>query len=97
MRDESQPGVYGIYYEDELVYVGESSHCEYRFWDHKHTHQSTKSYIGLNKSYIQDYSQKIFKEEKDERLRKQLEMELIVKHKPCLNYPYREDGYIHNP
>ena len=97
MRDASQPGVYGIYYGEELVYVGESTQCEFRFWDHKYTSPKVKSYIGLNKSYIRDYKLKIFKREEDLRLRRQLEMELIVKHKPILNYPYREDGYIHNP
>ena len=96
LRDKSKPGVYGIYYDEELVYVGESTQCEFRFWDHKQTHHNTKSYIGLNKSYIKDYTLKIFKEEEDLRLRRQLEMELIVKHKPCLNYPYREPGYVHN-
>ena len=97
LKSQSKPGVYGIYYGKELLYVGESTQCEYRFLSHKRTHKNTKNHIGLNISYIKDYTLKIFKIEEDLRLRKMMEMELIVKHKPKLNYPYREDEYIHNP
>ena len=95
LKKESQPGVYGIYYGDECLYVGESEQCELRFHIHKQTHPTKSGWIGLNKSYIKDYTQKIFKREEDQRKRRILEIELIVKHKPILNYPYREPGYIH--
>ena len=97
-KEEDVAGVYGIYYKSsQLIYVGESNMCEWRFRDHKRESKrpNHKRCVGLNPKYIKDYSQKIFKEEEDERLRKQMEMELIVKHKPILNYPYREPDYIH--
>ena len=96
-NDESIAGVYGIYYKDELLYVGESQYCQARFHSHLNfTHKNSKSYIGLNtKKYRHDYRQEIFLEEEDLRLRHLAEIELIVKHKPILNYPYRTEGYVH--
>jgi len=96
-NDESVAGVYGIYFEDELLYVGESQYCQARFHTHLNfTSQNSNSAIGLDvKKYRHDYRQEIFLEEEDLRLRHLAEIELIVKHKPILNYPYRIKGYIH--
>jgi len=96
-NDASVAGVYGIYYGEELLYVGESQFCQARFHNHlNHTHHNSKSAIGLDvKNYRHDYRLEIFLEEEDLRLRHLAEIELIVKHKPPLNYPYRVKGYIH--
>jgi len=95
-NDESVAGVYGIYFEDELLYVGESQYCQARFRNHLSISSNSKDAIGLDvKKYRHDYRQEIFLEEEDLRLRHLAEMELIVKHKPILNYPYRTKGYMH--
>ena len=98
-NDASVAGVYGIYYGDNLLYVGESQFCQARFHNHlNHTPPNSKSAIGLDvKKYRHDYRQVIFLEEEDKRLRHLAEIELIVKHKPPLNSPYRVRGYIHSP
>ena len=97
-NEGSVAGVYGIYYKDELIYVGESQYCQARFQNHLSNSGNNKNYIGLDvKKYRHDYRQEIFLEEEDLRLRHLAEMELIVKHKPILNYPYRTKGYLHSP
>ena len=97
-NDASVAGVYGIYYGEQLLYVGESQYCQARFYSHLNfTHHKSKSAIGLDvKKYRHDYRQEIFLEEEDLRLRHIAEIELIVKHKPILNSPYRIKDYIHS-
>ena len=89
LRTESQAGVYGCYLEGELVYVGESQYCESRWDAHLYTSPNSKSSIGLDLTRRKDYEWKILKLEENIHKRRAIEMELIVTHKPPLNYPYR--------
>ena len=95
-NDESVAGVYGIYFRGELVYVGESQYIQNRLRSHfligrKNAEKNT----GFNFDYKEEYIPKILLEEEDLRLRLITEIELIAKHKPILNHPYRRKGYIH--
>ena len=95
----SVAGVYGIYYNDNLLYVGESQFCQSRFYSHlNQISANSTNAIGLDiKKYRNDYYQVILLEEEDKRLRLIAEIELITKHKPPANAPYRVKGYIHSP
>ena len=84
LRAQSQAGVYGCYLEGELVYVGESQYCQSRW--HLHLH-SINSPLDLTRRH--DYDWKILELEENIHKRRAIEMELVVKHKPPLNYPYR--------
>jgi hypothetical protein len=90
LKASSQAGVYGCYLNGELVYVGESQACELRWYAHLYwTQTKSKSSIGLDLSRRHDYDWKILELEENVWRRKVIEIELIVKHKPCLNSPYR--------
>ena len=90
LKASSQAGVYGCYLDGELVYVGESQTCELRWYAHLYwTNIKSKNTIGLDLTRRHDYDWKILELEENVWRRKVIEIELIVKHKPCLNSPYR--------
>ena len=90
LKARSQAGVYGCYLGDELVYVGESQYCELRWYAHLYwTQDKSKNTIGLDLTRRHDYEWKILELEENVWKRKVIEIELIVKHKPRLNSPYR--------
>ncbi len=89
-KADSTAGVYGMYDKGELVYIGESAHPLERWFNHMNsTAKSSKSDIGWDRKRKKDYEFKMILEEADIHKRRAREMELIVEHKPKLNYPYR--------
>ena len=87
------PAVYGIYQNDKLIYVGESSTPKRRVANHfskysnlKNCNNSAISYaISVGKLKRKNLSSKIIKYIDDENERKELEAKLIAKHKPKYN------------
>ncbi len=89
-KADSTAGVYGLYDKGELVYVGESAHPLERWHNHFYTTaRGSKDDIGFDRDRRKDYEFKMILEEADIHKRRAREMELIVEHKPKLNYPYR--------
>ena len=89
-KNNSIPGVYGLYDKGELVYIGESQHCQNRWYCHMYeTAKGSKSDIGWDRSRRKDYEFKMLYEEDNLYQRLALEMEMVVKHKPKLNSPYK--------
>ena len=95
-RDESKPGVYMIFEDNILVYIGESIQCKYRVWDHFHTSPNVKSYVGVDKKRKDDYECVQLCVEEDKYKRLALELELIAVYKPKYNSPYK-NIYVGNP
>tara|TARA_R110002020_G_scaffold90964_2_gene221215 strand:- start:1889 stop:2311 length:423 start_codon:yes stop_codon:yes gene_type:complete len=89
-KNNSNPGVYGLYDKGELVYIGESKHCQNRWHTHLYvTSDGSKNDIGIDRSRRKDYEFKMLYEEDNLYQRLALEMEMVVKHKPKLNSPYK--------
>lgn len=95
-NSESFPGVYMIFEDNILVYIGESSRVYNRIWSHFHTSPNSKSFIGVDKKRKNDYE--CFQLCVEDNLHKRLamELELVGEYKPKYNSPYK-NIYADNP
>ena len=75
------PGVYGIYHNDELVYIGQSARPKKRYYNHINRENKFKD-------IKENLNLKILIKEEDINKRLISETELISKYKPRLNHPY---------
>ena len=95
---DSTAGVYGLYDKNHLVYIGESKACEMRWQAHfQGTSQNSKSNIGWDRDRKHDYEFRVICEEDNLNKRLALELELVAKHKPRLNCPYKnlyDEGHL---
>ena len=95
-KEESLPGVYMIFENNILVYIGESSTVYNRIWNHFHTSPITKNAIGVDKKNKDDYECIQICVEDNLHKRLALELELIAVYKPKYNSPYK-NIYADNP
>ena len=87
---DSTAGIYGLYDKNHLVYIGESKACEMRWRSHfSGTAKGSKSDIGWDRDRRHDYEFRLICEEDNLYKRLAIEMDLVVKYKPRLNYPYK--------
>lgn len=95
-RNESLPGVYMIFENDILVYIGESFHVYNRIWSHFHTSPKSKDAIGIDKKNKQKYECIQLCVEENLHKRLAMELELVGEYKPKYNSPYK-NIYLDNP
>ena len=93
------PGVYGIFRNHELVYVGESrsmwariygGHFKYNKRQLKQKYQISKIEEHVTKDNIDEWSWAYLKKEDNLHLRLFIEAQYVARHAPKLNSPYSE-------
>lgn len=90
LKAEENAGVYAIYKNDQIIYIGESKHPKYRMNTHftaTHIKNSPLSII-IGKHNKHHFKWEILVYEDCEVERKLLESFYIDRYKPALNYPY---------
>lgn len=95
-KTQSKPGVYMIFEDNILVYIGESAAVFNRIWNHFHTSPKSKSAVGVDKKNKDRYEciQICVEDNLHKRLAR--ELELIAVYKPKYNSPYK-NIYVDNP
>ena len=93
---ESFPGVYMIFEDNILVYIGESSRVYNRIWVHFHTSPNTKNGIGVKSKDKHRYECVQLCVEENLHKRLEIELELVGEYKPKYNSPYK-NIYRDNP
>ena len=59
-KNNSNPGVYGLYDKGELVYIGESKHCQNRWHTHLYvTSDGSKNDIGIDRNTSKSFFARI--------------------------------------
>lgn len=88
--EDCTAGVYGLFDNGHLVYIGESKSCEMRWATHFYfTSTNSKSNIGWDRNRRDEYEFRMIYEEDNVHKRLVLELELIARYKPLLNHPYK--------